>query len=59
MIFNILENTTELYITKYIIDEIFSSGGSTLYKNSSDQTVTANLHMILLIKIYEIKVINN
>ena len=39
MIFNILENTTELYITKYIIGEIFSSGGATLYKSPSDQTV--------------------
>ena len=26
-------------MTKYIIGEIFSSGGATLYKNSSDQTV--------------------
>ena len=40
MIFNILDNTTELYKTKYIIDEIFSSGGATLYKNPSDQTVS-------------------
>ena len=40
MIFNILDNTTELYMTKYIIGEIFSSGGATLYKNPSDQTVT-------------------
>ena len=39
MIFNILDNTTELWMTKYIIGEIFSSGGVTLYKNSSDQTV--------------------
>ena len=39
MIFNILDNTTELYMTKYIIGEIFSSGGATLYKNPSDQTV--------------------
>ena len=39
MIFNILDNTTELWMTKYIISEIFSSGGATLYKNSSDQTV--------------------
>ena len=41
MIFNILDNTTELWMTKYIIDEIFSSGGTTLYKNPSDQTVTS------------------
>ena len=27
-------------MTKYIIGEIFSSGGETLYKNPSDQTVT-------------------
>ena len=31
--------TTELWMTKYIIGEIFSSGGTTLYKNPSDQTV--------------------
>ena len=36
---NILDNTTELYMTKYIIGEIFSSCGETLYKNPSDQTV--------------------
>ena len=30
---------TELWMTKYIIGEIFSSGGATLYKNPSDQTV--------------------
>ena len=40
MIFNILDNTTELWMTKYIIGENFSSGGATLYKNHSDQTVT-------------------
>ena len=34
-----LDNNTELYMTKYIIVEIFSSGGATLYKNPSDQTV--------------------
>ena len=39
MIFNILDNTTELWMTKYILGEIFSSGGATLYKNPSDQTV--------------------
>ena len=38
-IFNILDNTTELYMIKYTIGEIFSSGGATLYKNPSDQTV--------------------
>ena len=38
MIFNILDNTTELWMTKYIIGEIFSSSGTTLYKNHSDQT---------------------
>ena len=42
MIFNILDNTTELWMTKYIIGEIFSSGGATLYKNHSDQTVLVN-----------------
>ena len=39
VIFNILDNATELWMTKCIIGEIFSSGGSTLYKNPSDQTV--------------------
>ena len=38
-IFNILDNTTELWMTKYIIGEFFSSGRATLYKNPSDQTV--------------------
>ena len=39
MIGNILDNTTELYMIKYTFGEIFSSGGATLYKNPSDQTV--------------------
>ena len=39
MIFNILDNTTELWMEKYIISGIFSSGGAILYKNPSDQTV--------------------
>ena len=39
MIFNILDNTTELYMIKYTFGEIFSSGGATLYKNPYDQTV--------------------
>ena len=39
MIFGILACTIEWYMTKYIIGEIFSSGGATLYKNPSDQTV--------------------
>ena len=38
-IFHILDNTTELWMTKYRFGEIFSSGGATLYKNPSDQTV--------------------
>ena len=41
-IFNILDKATELSMTKYIIGEIFSSGGATLYKNPSDQTVISN-----------------
>ena len=45
MIFNILDNTTELWMTKYIIGEIFSSGGATLYKNPSDQTVDTDALM--------------
>ena len=40
MIFGTLAWTIELYMTKYIIGEIFSSGRATLYKNPSDQTVT-------------------
>ena len=40
MTFNILDNTTELWMTKYIIGEIFSSDEATLYKNLSDQIVT-------------------
>ena len=39
MIGNILDNTTELYMIKYKFGEIFSSGGATLCKNPSDQTV--------------------
>ena len=35
----ILDNTTELYMEKYILGEISSFGGATLYKNPSDQTV--------------------
>ena len=48
MIFNILDNTTELYMAKYIIGEIFSSRGATLYKNPSDQTVTLYIHKYIL-----------
>ena len=40
MIGNILDNTTELYMIKYTFGEIFISGGATLYKNPSDQTVS-------------------
>ena len=39
MIFNILDNTTELWMTKNTIGEIFSSCRVTLYKNPPDQTV--------------------
>ena len=39
MIGNILDNTTELYMIQYTFGEIFSSGGATLCKNPSDQTV--------------------
>ena len=44
MIFNDWDNTTELWMTKYIIGEIYSSGGATLYKNPSDQTVPNGSH---------------
>ena len=42
MIGNILDNTTELHMIKYTFGEIFSSGGATLYKNPSDQTVPSD-----------------
>ena len=54
MIFNILDSTTELWMTKYIIGEIFSSGGATLYKNPSDQTVHAQCSKIWENKVYTI-----
>ena len=38
-----MDNTTELWMTKYIIGEISSSGRATLYKNPSDQTVICML----------------
>ena len=38
-ILNMFDNTTELWMTKYIIGEIFSCGGATLYKDPSDQSV--------------------
>ena len=37
---------TPLWVTKYIIGEIFSSGGATLYKKPSDQTVKRVLFYI-------------
>ena len=39
MMGNNLDNTIELYMIKYAFGEIFSSGGATLCKNPSDQTV--------------------
>ena len=48
-IFNILDNTTELWMTKYIIGEIFSSGGATLYKKHSDQTVCQGKNFSLVL----------
>ena len=47
MIFNILDNTTELWMTKYIISEIFSTCGATLYKNPSDRTVSHRVSPII------------
>ena len=44
---NILDNTTKLWMTKFIIGEIFSSGGATLYKNTSDRTVKPKSECIL------------
>ena len=56
MIFNILDNTTELWMTKYIIGEIFSSSGATFYKNPSDQTVyTYVLYVFLVILIHNLR----
>ena len=49
MIFNILDNTTELWMTKYIIGEFFSSGGVTLYKNPFDQTVGTQGSTLIMI----------
>ena len=49
-IFNILDNTTELWIAKYKISEFFSSGGATLYKNPSDQTVSYFHKKIIMLK---------
>ena len=46
-IFYIVDNTTELWMTKYIIVEIFSSGGATLSKNPSDQTVYIDVVIFL------------
>ena len=49
-IFNILDNTTELWMKKYMIGELFSSGGATLYKNPSDQTVCSQRMQTLNLK---------
>ena len=49
MIGNILDNTTELCMIKYAFGEIFSSGGATLCKNPSDQTV--NTSRVIYIRI--------
>ena len=38
---------TELWMTKYIIGEIFSSDGATLYKNPSDHTMIGNGQKII------------
>ena len=48
MIGNILDNTTELYMIQYTFGEIFSSGGATLYKNPSDQTVRRRAYFFLI-----------
>ena len=54
MICNILDNNTELYMIKYIIGEIFSSGGATLYKNPSDQTVASLPFHFWPLKMYSV-----
>ena len=43
MVLGTLAWTIEFYMTKYIIGEILSSGGATLYKNPSDPTVEIKL----------------
>ena len=48
-IFNILDNTTELWMTKYIIGGFFSTGGATLYNNPSDQTVLSDESIFLVL----------
>ena len=40
-------------MTKYIIGEFFNSGGATLYKNSSDQTVLINTTEMVEIHIWK------
>ena len=52
-IFNILDNTTELYMTKYIIGEIFSSGSVTLYKKPSELCNAWLLQNAIFFKILE------
>ena len=41
-------------MAKYIIGEIFSSNGATLYKNPSDQTVDINVNKSNETKIFVI-----
>ena len=43
MIGNILDNTTELWMTKYIIGEILSSGGATFPSNQTVENVNKQL----------------
>ena len=50
MIFGTLAWTIEFYMTKYIIGEILSSGGATLYRNPSDQTVRLSMPLPLIKK---------
>ena len=51
IIFNILDNTTELWMTKYIICEILSSGRATFYKNPSDPSVYNRQYICIYIKL--------
>ena len=48
-IFNILDKTTELWMTKNIIGEFFISGRATLYTNPSDQTVKSMAFFFLIL----------
>ena len=53
MMDNILDNTTELYMIKYAFGEISNSGGATLCKNPSDQTVYRKTRLYYTYNIFQ------